>query len=86
MILALTGGCVKVRSLKGTRTLTADELNVGPLETSLEPEELITEAIFPALQPGQRAGFDELAPQRRLRAGRGWTDHVHRQYRRCCLC
>lgn len=61
MILALTGGCVKVRSLKGTRTLTADELNVGPLETSLEPEELITEAIFPALQPGQRAGFDELA-------------------------
>lgn len=61
MILALTGGRVQVRSLTGTRTLTADELNVGPLETSLEPEELITEAIFPALQPGQRAGFDELA-------------------------
>ncbi|MBM6591493.1 FAD binding domain-containing protein [Brevibacterium sp. RIT 803] len=61
MILALTGGRVKVRSLTGTRTLTADELNVGPLETSLEPEELITEASFPSLQPGQRAGFDELA-------------------------
>lgn len=61
MILALTGGHVQIRSLKGSRTLTADELNVGPLETSLEPEELITDATFPALRPGQRAGFDELA-------------------------
>ncbi|MCI4011368.1 FAD binding domain-containing protein [Brevibacterium sp. ZH18] len=61
MILALTGGWVEVRSVRGARSLTTESLNVGPLETCLEPDELITSAVFPALRPGQRAGFDELA-------------------------
>lgn len=61
MILALTGGSVDVRSRRGNRTLSAEELNVGPLETCLESDELITRAIFPALPAGSRAGFDELA-------------------------
>ena len=61
MILALTGGRVEVRSTRGQRTLSAEELNIGPLETSLESDELITRAIFPALPAGSRAGFDELA-------------------------
>lgn len=61
MILALTGGRVEVRSRAGQRTLHAEDLNIGPLETSLESDELITRAVFPALQPGSRAGFDELA-------------------------
>lgn len=61
MILALTGGHVEVCSRSGERTLSAEDLNVGPLETSLEPDELITRAIFPGLPEGSRAGFDELA-------------------------
>ena len=61
MILALTGGRIEVRSLDGERTLGAEELNVGPLETSLNSDELITRAIFPALPAGSRTGFDELA-------------------------
>lgn len=61
MILALTGGRVDVRSTRGERSLEADELNVGPLETCLEADELITRAVFPGLPAGARAGFDELA-------------------------
>ena len=61
MILALTGGRVDVRSTRGERTLSAEELNIGPLETSLESDELITRATVPALPAGSRAGFDELA-------------------------
>lgn len=61
MILALTGGRIEVSSRSGERTLGAEELNIGPLETSLGSDELITRAIFPALPVGSRAGFDELA-------------------------
>lgn len=61
MILALTGGRVEVVSARGARTLSAQDLNVGPLETTLEHDELITSAMFPALPQGSRAGFDELA-------------------------
>lgn len=61
MVLALTGGRIEVRSRRGERTLGAEELNIGPLETSLESDELITRAIFPALPAGSRTGFDELA-------------------------
>lgn len=61
MILALTGGRIDVRSRSGERTLGAEELNIGPLETSLGSDELITRAVFPSLPKGSRAGFDELA-------------------------
>lgn len=61
MVLALTGGRIEARSRRGERTLGAAELNIGPLETSLESDELITRAIFPALPAGSRTGFDELA-------------------------
>ncbi|WP_209324356.1 FAD binding domain-containing protein [Brevibacterium renqingii] len=61
MVLALTGGRIEARSRRGERTLGAEELNIGPLETSLESDELITRAIFPALSAGSRTGFDELA-------------------------
>ena len=59
-ILALCDGTVEVVSSRGKRTLSAAELNVGPLETSLEADELITHAEFAALAENQAAGFDEL--------------------------
>ncbi|MCQ9386187.1 FAD binding domain-containing protein [Brevibacterium moorei] len=60
MILALTGGHVDVVSSRGTRSLEAAELNVGPLETCLESDELIVKAVFGGLAPGQSADFAEL--------------------------
>ncbi|MYM18527.1 xanthine dehydrogenase family protein subunit M [Brevibacterium sp. 5221] len=59
-ILALTGGWVTARGDSGERRIGWEDFNVGPLETSLEPHELLTSATFPALAPGQRGGFKEL--------------------------
>ena len=48
-VLCLLGGHVAARSVHGTREIAAAELFVGPLETSLEHGEIVTEAFFPAL-------------------------------------
>lgn len=57
--LAVLGGHVTVsRWDDGTvtrRTVGADELFVGPLQTSLEPDELVESVTFPSLRP--RTGF-----------------------------
>ena len=47
-VLLVLGGHVVARSLRGTRTLDAATLFRGPFETALEPDELVTEAWFPA--------------------------------------
>ena len=46
-VLLVLGGHVVARSLRGGRTIAAGELFLGPFETALEPDELITEAWFP---------------------------------------
>lgn len=63
-VLALTGGSVDVTGPRGTRRVAADELFVGPLETSLSPDELVTAAHFPILPPGTRTAFLEVARRR----------------------
>lgn len=61
VVLSLLGGSVEVVGPRGSRTIGADELFVGPLETSLAHDEIATSAFFPALAPGARVAFDEIA-------------------------
>ncbi|MFW6188520.1 MAG: FAD binding domain-containing protein [Actinomycetota bacterium] len=61
MVLALTGGRVLARSVRGERTIPAGELFVGPLETCLAHDEILAEAAFGRLPDGARAGFTEYA-------------------------
>ncbi len=61
VVLVLLGGRVEVASVRGTRTIPADELYAGPLESTLATDEVATEAFFPALRPGEGVGFAEIA-------------------------
>jgi carbon-monoxide dehydrogenase medium subunit len=61
VVLALLGGSVDVTGPSGTRTIPASDLYVGPLETSLAHDEIATSAYFPALAPGARVAFEEIA-------------------------
>jgi 2-furoyl-CoA dehydrogenase FAD binding subunit len=61
VVLSLLGGSVEVVGPSGTRTIPVTELYVGPLETSLAHDEIATSAYFPALAPGARVAFEEVA-------------------------
>ena len=61
MVLLLLGGSVDVASVRGRRTIPADELFAGPLETTLAEDEIAVEAWFPALPAGAGVGFAEIA-------------------------
>jgi len=60
-VLALLGGSVEVEGPRGRRTIPADELYVGPLESSLAADEIAVSAFFPALAPGAGVAFEEIA-------------------------
>ena len=53
-VLALLEGTVTARSATGSRTIPADQLFVGPLQSSLADDELLVEATFP-LPPSSTA-------------------------------
>jgi CO/xanthine dehydrogenase FAD-binding subunit len=61
VVLTALDARAHVRSMRGTRTLTCDELFTGPLETSLAEDELLCELEVPPLP--ERAGwsFQEFA-------------------------
>ena len=61
VVLALLGGTVTAASSAGTRTIAAEDLFVGPLQSSLEHGEIATEAFVPALPPQAGVGYDEVA-------------------------
>lgn len=50
-----------VRSARGSRVLTSDELFLGFLTTSLEQDELLVEIEVPAMPAGSGSGFAEYA-------------------------
>jgi carbon-monoxide dehydrogenase medium subunit len=60
-VLALVGGAVAARSVRGERTVAAADLFVGPLETSLAEDELAVAAHFPVLPDGTGTSVVELA-------------------------
>jgi carbon-monoxide dehydrogenase medium subunit len=61
VVLRLLGGSVEVASADGTRTVAADDLYVGPMETSLRHDEIAVSALFPALAGGAGVAFAEIA-------------------------
>jgi carbon-monoxide dehydrogenase medium subunit len=61
VVLKLLGGSVEAESVAGRRTIAADDLFLGPLESSLRPDEIAVSAFFPALAPGAGVAFDEIA-------------------------
>ena len=61
MVLRLLGGSVDVESVRGRRTIAADDLFAGPLESTLAADEIAVEAFFPALAPGAGVAFTEIA-------------------------
>lgn len=60
-VLCLLGGHVVAESVRGSRDIAADDLFVGPLETSLAADEIVTGAYFPALPAGAGTAFDEVS-------------------------
>ena len=61
VVLRVLGGSVEVASVRGTRTITADDLFLGPLESTLARDEIAVAASFPSLAPGAGVAFDEIA-------------------------
>ncbi|WP_244929473.1 FAD binding domain-containing protein [Nocardioides sp. W7] len=61
VVLTLLGGSVEVASVRGRRTIAAAELFLGPLESSLAPDEIAVSADFPALPAGAGVAFEEIA-------------------------
>ncbi len=61
VVLKLLGGHVEAEGPGGRRTIAADDLYLGPLESSLHHDEIAVSASFPALAPGAGVAFDEIA-------------------------
>jgi aerobic carbon-monoxide dehydrogenase medium subunit len=61
VVLALVGGSVDVAKRGSRRKVAAADLFVGPLETSLSPDELVVSASFPVRPVGTGTAFVELA-------------------------
>lgn len=60
-VLALTGGSVRVRSVRGERIIASEDFFVGPMESVLEPDELVLDVDFPLFPAGTITGYHELA-------------------------
>ena len=61
VVLRLLGGSLEVASSSGRRTIAADDLFAGPLESTLAHDEIALAASFPALAPGAGVAFDEVS-------------------------
>lgn len=61
MIWRLLGGSVDVAAADGGRTIEADDLFAGPLESTVRAGELATSAWLPALGAGQGVAFAEIS-------------------------
>ena len=61
LALALLGGEVVLRSVRGTRRLAADEFQEGLLQTARAPDELVVAVRFPARAADRRCAFREVA-------------------------
>ncbi len=60
-VLGVLDGRVTTVSLSGSRTIRADALYAGPLESTVRHDEIAVEAFFPALARGEGVAFAELA-------------------------
>jgi carbon-monoxide dehydrogenase medium subunit len=61
LLLVTLGGSVEARSVRGSRTVAAEDFFDGFLTTTLEPDELLTSARFPSLEPGTGWSFQQFS-------------------------
>jgi len=64
LVLTVLGGSVVAASTRGQRAIPAQELFVSHFVTTLEPDELVVDTIWPAAAPGSGYAFEELAQRR----------------------
>ncbi|WP_377644225.1 FAD binding domain-containing protein [Oryzobacter terrae] len=60
-VAVLTGGVIEAVSARGRREIAAADFFEGPLETTLEHDELVEAVRFGRFAPGTRTGFVESA-------------------------
>lgn len=60
-VLTLLDGSITARSVRGDRIIPAAEFFLGPLESSLEPDEVAIAAHFPVSPAGSGSSFVEIA-------------------------
>jgi carbon-monoxide dehydrogenase medium subunit len=61
LALLVCAGSAVVASARGSRTIAADALFLGPYTTALAPDELLVETVWPELGDGEAFAFEELA-------------------------
>ncbi|WP_032384875.1 FAD binding domain-containing protein [Rhodococcoides fascians] len=60
-VIRLLDGSVTVQSVRGRREIAAKDLFLGPLESSLETDEIAIAATVPAVRTGEGTAIDEVA-------------------------
>ena len=60
-VAVAVGAECRLRSVRGERTVAADDFFTGLFETALEPDELLVEIALPPLPPGTGCAFQEIA-------------------------
>jgi carbon-monoxide dehydrogenase medium subunit len=61
LLAVALGAQIELRSTRGGRVVEADAFFLGYMSTTLEPDEIVTAAILPALPHATSAGFYEFA-------------------------
>jgi carbon-monoxide dehydrogenase medium subunit len=61
MMALLLDATISVASPRGRRTVAARDFFLGALSVALEPDELVTEVVFPKLPPNTGWGFEEVS-------------------------
>ena len=64
LVLTVLGGSVVAESTRGPRTIQAEDLFVSHFLTTLEPDEVVVDTIWPAAPAGSGYAFEELAQRR----------------------
>jgi carbon-monoxide dehydrogenase medium subunit len=64
LCLTLLGGAVRVASTRGEREIAADDLFVSHFTTTLEPDELVVETLWPSPRAGWGYAFCEFSQRR----------------------
>lgn len=60
-VLVLTDGVVRIASARGGRTVAAADFFLAPMESVLEPDELVVGVDFPLFVAGTRTAYSEIA-------------------------
>ena len=61
LALVAAGGSIVAASKRGRREIPADALFLGPYTTALDSDELVVEAVWPAVGADERFAFEEFA-------------------------